>query len=104
MRAQQVALAHGVDMSRLRARMLNVQDFVRFDFVLAMDRQNLHAVQRLAPKGSATRVQLLLDYAPQQPLREVPDPYYGEQEGFELVFALTEQAAEGLLQFLTDHS
>jgi protein-tyrosine phosphatase len=43
---------------------------------------------------------LLLDYAPQQPLREVPDPYYGDDEDFELVFALTEQAAVGLLQFL----
>jgi protein-tyrosine phosphatase len=101
-RSQQVALAHGVDMSTLRARVLTVQDFARFDHVLAMDRQNLQAIQRLAPKGSTARVQLLLDYAPQQRLREVPDPYYGGLADFELVFELTREASVGLLQSLLE--
>jgi protein-tyrosine phosphatase len=99
-RSQRVATAHGIDMSALRARLLTASDFERFDWIMVMDRQNLQAARLLAPKNKRNLVRLLLDYAPQQPLREVPDPYYGDDEDFELVFALTEQAAVGLLQFL----
>jgi protein-tyrosine phosphatase len=70
--------------------------------MLAMDRQNLHAIQRLAPKNRCARLQLLLDFAPQQALREVPDPYYGSMADFELVFELTRQACAGLLQSLLE--
>jgi protein-tyrosine phosphatase len=99
-RAQRVAAGHGIDMAGLRARALTPQDFEHFDWIIAMDRQNTEAARRLATKERRARVRLLLDYAPQQPLREVPDPYYGEIADFELVFALTQQAAPGLLQFL----
>jgi protein-tyrosine phosphatase len=99
-RAQRVAAAHGIDMSSLRARVLTALDFERFDLILAMDRQNLLAIRRLVPTRRQVQVGLLLDYAPQQPLREVPDPYYGEPEDFELVFRLTQLAAQGLLQSL----
>jgi protein-tyrosine phosphatase len=99
-RTQRVAASHGIDMSGLRARLLTAEDFERFDWILAMDRQNLQATRRLAPKERRESVRLLLDYAPQQPLREVPDPYYGDIADFELVFELAQQAAPGLLQFL----
>jgi protein-tyrosine phosphatase len=99
-RAQRVGRAHGIDMSGLRARLLTAGDFERFDWILVMDRDNLEAALALAPPGRADRVRLLLDYAPQQPLREVPDPYYGKLADFERVFQLTQQAAEGLLQSL----
>jgi protein-tyrosine phosphatase len=99
-RAQRVAAAHGIDISSLRARVLAPADFERFDLILAMDRQNLQAIRGLTPTPPAGQVRLLLDYAPQQPLREVPDPYYGELEDFELVFRLTQLAAEGLLRAL----
>jgi protein-tyrosine phosphatase len=99
-RSQQVAASHGVDMSALRARLLTPQDFARFDWILVMDRQNLEVARALAPEGFKDRVRLLLDFAPTQPLREVPDPYYGKLADFELVFQLTLQAAQGLLQFL----
>lgn len=99
-RAQRVAAEHGVDMAGLRARVLTRQDFERFDWVLAMDRQNMEGALRLAPRERRDCVRLLLDYAPHQSLREVPDPYYGEMADFELVFELTQQASPGLLQFL----
>ena len=99
-RAQRVARAHGIDMSARRARVLQAQDFERFDQILVMDRQNQKATLALAPPGRRDRVRLLLDYAPQQALREVPDPYYGELAEFERVFDLSEQAARGLLQSL----
>ena len=107
-RAQRVAAAHGVNISGLRARLLTVQDFDHFDLVLVMDRQNRDAVLAIAPPQRHERVRLLLDYAPDQRLREVPDPYYGERSDFELVFELTYQAAQGLLRSLanaaTEHS
>jgi protein-tyrosine phosphatase len=97
-RTQRVAAVHGIDMSRLRARLLVREDFDRFDRILVMDLQNLEAARRLAPPARRDRVQLLLDYAPQQPLREVRDPYYGISADFERVFHLLRLAAEGLLQ------
>jgi protein-tyrosine phosphatase len=99
-RAQRVARAHGIDISALRARQLVVEDFDRFDRILVMDLENQKAALSLAPSRLRHRVQLLLDYAPQLALREVPDPYYGELPDFERVFDLSEQAARGLLQSL----
>jgi protein-tyrosine phosphatase len=99
-RAQRVARAHGIDMSAQRARVLRAQDFDRFDRILVMDLQNQKAALALAPPRQRHRVQLLLDYAPQLGVREVPDPYYGGLADFEHVFELSEQAASGLLQSL----
>ncbi len=99
-RAQQVARARGIDMSGLRARQLVAEDFERFDLVLVMDRENWRAAAAVAPPSRHQRIRLLLDFAPDCPLREVPDPYYGELPDFERVFELTEQAARGLLQAL----
>jgi protein-tyrosine phosphatase len=100
-RSQQVALARGVDLSGLRARQLTHADFDAFDLILAMDQDNLEFASRLAPPGRRERLRLLLEYAPGQPLREVPDPYYGGLEDFELVFDLASQATHGLLTSLT---
>jgi protein-tyrosine phosphatase len=99
-RAQRVARAHGIDMSARRARQLVAEDFDRFDWILVMDRQNQEAAMALAPPERRHRLRLLLDYAPQLELREIPDPYYGELRDFEHVFQLSEQAARGLLQAL----
>lgn len=81
----------------LKARKVVPEDFARFEFVLAMDRDNLGALQRLRPPDQPGHVGLLLDFAPAQALREVPDPYYGGPQGFELVLDLIEAAADGLL-------
>jgi len=99
-RAQRVARSHGIDMSSLRARLLLAEDFERFDWILAMDQDNYQAALALAPPARRDRLRLLLDYAPQLALREVPDPYYGELADFERVFQLSETAARGLLQAL----
>jgi protein-tyrosine phosphatase len=99
-RAQRVARAHGIDMSALRARQLLVEDFDRFDWILVMDLQNRTDALELAPRKSRQRLRLLLDYAPQLAVREIPDPYYGELSDFERVFELVEQAARGVLQSL----
>ena len=99
-RAQAVALARGVDMSQLRARRLVLEDFEHFDWILVMDRQNHAAALAMAPPQHRRRVRLLMEFAPRLRRLEIPDPYYGEQADFELVFALAEQAARGLLREL----
>ncbi|MCG3168840.1 MAG: Low molecular weight protein-tyrosine-phosphatase YfkJ [Pseudomonadales bacterium] len=95
-RAQRHAARRGYDLSVLRARQVVPEDFRRFDFVLAMDRGNLADLQRLRPGPDGTEPQLLLGYG-SSGLLEVPDPYYGGDEGFEQVLDLIEDAADALL-------
>ncbi|HHI76794.1 MAG TPA: low molecular weight phosphotyrosine protein phosphatase [Gammaproteobacteria bacterium] len=97
-RAQATARNRGIDLSDLRARQVNPEDFERFDYVLAMDEENLVILRELCPPGREERLRLFLDFAPQRPEREVPDPYYGGPQGFEHVFDLVEEAARGLLE------
>lgn len=97
-----VAAAHrrGIDMSGLRARVVEAVDFERFDLLLAMDEPVYERLRRIAPAGQAGRVRLFLDYAPNLNRREVPDPYYGGETGFEEVLDLVDEAARGLLAAL----
>ncbi|HTO44471.1 MAG TPA: low molecular weight protein-tyrosine-phosphatase [Burkholderiales bacterium] len=96
-RAQVAATRRDYDLSRLRARQVTREDFDAFDYVLAMDRQNLTYLRDLSPPAQSHKTRLFLDFASNAQLREVPDPYYGPQEGFELVLDLAEDAARGLL-------
>ena len=96
-RAQRAALQRGYDMSALRGRQVNLSDFTRFDYVLAMDCDNLAILQRLCPQTQRERLGLFLEYARQHGEREVPDPYYGGADGFERVLDMVEDAAVGLL-------
>jgi len=86
------------DLASIKARKIVVDDFSKFDFVLAMDRDNLTQLGRLRPTGHTGHVGLLLDFAPGFAERDVPDPYYGGPQGFELVLDLVEAAADGLLE------
>jgi protein-tyrosine phosphatase len=97
-RTRQAALRRGYDMSALRARVVEPQDFSRFDLILAMDRQNLETLKRRAPATAQERIRLFLEFAPDADTTEVPDPYYGGANGFEEVLDLVEAAARGLLQ------
>ena len=96
-RAQHAAQQRGYDMSSLRGRQVEQGDFYRFDYVLAMDEDNLAILQRLAPPDSDAQVKLFLQYARNHAQREVPDPYFGGTEGFERVLDMVEDAAQGLL-------
>jgi protein-tyrosine phosphatase len=91
-------------MSALRARVVEPQDFRRFDLILAMDRQNLDALQQRAPAAARDRIRLFLEFAPDADTSEVPDPYYGGANGFEEVLDLVEAAARGLLQHVRAES
>ena len=95
-RAVAAAARRGYDLSPLRARQFTAKDFERFDLILAMDEDNRATMLR---QGSG-RVELLLSYAPQWGERNVPDPYYGGEAGFERVLDLIESAARGVIESL----
>ena len=97
-RAQATALKRGFDLSDLRARQAATVDFESFDYVLAMDRENHEILANLCPAGYEERLSLFLDYAPDIGIREVPDPYWGGEQGFEQVFDMLEAASLGLLE------
>lgn len=96
-RAQQTALARGLDISDLRARKVRPDDFKKFHYVIAMDNDNYQLLAEMAPEGHEDRLSLFLDFAPNLKEKEVPDPYYGGPKGFEYVFDLVEEASKGLL-------
>lgn len=100
-RAQRHARDRGYDLSKLRARRVQGEDFVRFQRILAMDEGHLDWLQDNAPPDARARVSLLMDHAVQhRQRREVPDPYYGSDADFRLVLDLVEDACNGLLQDL----
>ena len=99
-RACRAAERRGVDLRMQRARQVTVEDFVRHELVLAMDRDNYAQLIELCPVEYRERVRLFLEFAPGVGRDEVPDPYYGGANGFEHVLDLVEEAARGLLEHL----
>jgi protein-tyrosine phosphatase len=97
-RSQQTAGRRGIDLSSIRARRVVEEDLAKFDCVLAMDRDNLeHLFAMCSHLQQRKKVHLLMEFAPDLPEQEVPDPYYGGLSGFERVMDLLEVATEGLL-------
>lgn len=96
-RSQQTALRRGYDLSAQRARRALAADFDRFDLILAMDQDNMLNLARLARRDQAGRLRLLMSFATQHDADEVPDPYYGEGDGFERVLDYIEDACDGVV-------
>ncbi len=98
-RSQRAARSLGVEMADLRSRRLDRQDYARFDWIVFMDESNRQDALRSIPAPAQARARLvrLLDFAPEQPLRDVPDPYYGEAEEFARVARLIDAGVRGLL-------
>ena len=106
-RTVQHARTRGYDLSRLRARQVGWADFDQFDLILAMDDDNHAALCRLEQEARSrldhpprARLGRLLDHHPDVADRNVPDPYYGGDEGFHAVLDLVEGACDGLLRQL----
>ena len=95
-RTRVAAQRRGYDLSQLRARQVAAEDFGRFDLILAMDENNLANLRGLRPAGAGAELDLFLRRY-QLALDEVPDPYYGGEEGFEAVLDLVEQACDALI-------
>ncbi len=101
-RARETAVKRGIDISDLRARKAIAEDFEQFDYLLAMDRDNYRELQAICPQGYEDRLHLFMDFAPQCPEEEVPDPYYGRVGGFDRVFDMVEEASRGLLNHILE--
>ncbi|WP_192036625.1 low molecular weight protein-tyrosine-phosphatase [Halomonas sp. YLGW01] len=98
-RAAAAAAERGIDLSGLRARQLDRADFERFDYLLAMDHDNLDDLLAMRPGDCQAHVGLFLDFAGRREAA-VPDPYYGGEAGFDEVLDLVESAADGLIEAL----
>ena len=98
-RAQNAALKRLVDLSDQRARRVNVDDFTEFDYVIAMDESNRSDLLAICPAEHVDRIHLFLDFSTCE-ATEVPDPYYGQGRGFEIVLNLVEDASDGLLKHI----
>ncbi len=99
-RTQRHAQRRGYDLSALRARKVGLPDFTRFDLVLAMDQDNLERLFALCPQADARQLRLLMSFATRHDADEVPDPYYGEGDGFERVLDYVEDACDGIIEML----
>lgn len=97
-RAQQAALQRGYDLGSLRGRQVGAKDFHEFDYILAMDRENLANLLLICPPQEQHKLKLFMEFSRGFVEREVPDPYYGGSQGFENVLNMVEDAASGLLE------
>jgi protein-tyrosine phosphatase len=100
-RAQAAMRARGIDISGQRARRICAEDFTAFDLILAMDRSNRDGLLKLAPRDRRDKIKLLLEYAPNLSVQEIPDPFFGDAEGFDYVCQLIDAACRGLFVSLT---
>jgi protein-tyrosine phosphatase len=100
-RMQRTAQRHGIPM-KCRARKVRNPDFTSFDLILCMDEEN-HA-NLLKMGAPPDRLRLMLDFHPHEQCTEVPDPYYGEHDGFQEVFDLLETSCDRLLDELLPES
>jgi protein-tyrosine phosphatase len=98
-RARAAAERRGYSLDGIRARRLDETDFARFDYIIAMDRDNLAILEQQITADHSARLHLFLEFT-QSVEEEVPDPYYGGAAGFERVLDLVEDASRGLLEKL----
>jgi len=97
-RSQQTARKYGVDLSNQRARKVNESDFYYYDYIIAMDTDNIDILRSIRPTNSQSQIKLLLDYLPDVSIQSVPDPYF---EGkFDEVFGMVYTACTSFLENL----
>lgn len=101
-RSRAAAKKRGYSIGGLRARQVQPEDFEKFDYILAMDDNNLRDLMLLCPKPHRHKLSLFMEFADSN-YSAVPDPYYGKGDAFELVLNLVEEASEALLTHIMIH-
>ena len=100
-RSREIARKYGVNLDDLRARQLTRQDFADYDYILAMDQENIHSMTAICPPGMQHKIKLFMEYAENCPgITEVPDPYTGDIDGFEQVYDIIDRGSSGFLKHL----
>jgi len=97
-RSIQAALRRGIDIRQQRARKITVKDFEKFDYIIVMDNDNQMNLKMSFPKKYHSKIVKIMSFLPTSTYSEVPDPYYGGDQGFELVLDLLEKATNGLYE------
>ncbi|NJX14598.1 low molecular weight protein-tyrosine-phosphatase [Tamlana crocina] len=101
-RSVAVARKHGLDISKLRGRQFEIEDFDRFDFIYVMDSSNFQNVIKLARNDNdISKVNMILNEVHPKKDFEVPDPYYGGDQGFENVYNMLNEACDIIAQKVT---
>ena len=101
-RASSIAGKRGYKLSSIRARKVADDDFEKFNYILAMDDENYTDLLTQCNDEHKHKIKHFLEFATQTKLHEVPDPYYGGLNGFEIVLDLVEDASKGLLEHIKD--
>lgn len=99
-RARAAAANRGYDLSKIRARKVTASDFLKFDYLLAMDNENKRDLLERCKEEEKARIRLFLDFSVNLKTTEVPDPYYGGSNDFEVALDLIEEASHGLLEHI----
>jgi len=100
-RAQEVAKRNGIDISGYRARLVTLEDFRRFSHIVALDRKNLAVLKALRPADATAELSLLLDHVEGRQGQAVADPYYGEEDGFDVTWAEVTEGAKALARHIS---
>jgi len=95
-RAQIAMTARGIDISAQRARQVIPSDFQRFDYILAMDVANYARMAEMANRAELKKLHMFLEFTPNAGTTQVPDPYYGDPDDYDIAFELIEQACASL--------
>ena len=99
-RSQQTAKKYGINLSNQRARQVHERDFYYYDYIIAMDTDNIEILKSISPTDGQSQMKLLLDYLPDASLKSVPDPYFEGKfdEVFEMIYAACTSFLENLVK------
>lgn len=97
---REILTAKGIDSKGMVARQVKREDLQAFDYIIAMDSDNMHALKRMATNGETGKLYKLLDFVPERGVSDVPDPYY--TGNFEAVYSLIEVGCERLLAHIRE--
>jgi len=96
-RAQLVCAREGIDLRKSRARQVIVDDFLRFDYILAMDQRNFHWLLERCPASHRDRISCLGSWSVRDQINDIPDPYFGSLVNFEQVLLALHLYIDGFL-------
>ena len=99
-RMRRHAKKRNIDLTSI-SRQFVIEDFDRFDYIIAMDQENMYELKKMARNQSdLKKLHFMTDFSKKFNYNHIPDPYYGGDDGFELVLDLLEDASVGIYQFL----
>jgi protein-tyrosine phosphatase len=96
--SQKVAKANGIDICDQKGRQFVKEDMLKYDKIIVMDKDNYEAVKQMSRElWNPTKVDLLLNYSYPGEKRDVPDPWYGKEDGFHTVYEMIDKACEQII-------